>query len=278
MKQKLTKKVIEMNIKNIIYKLFFFQLNKITKYKNRHKGEECIIFGDGVSLKWFDLKKFSKLQSITVGYIPFHNDFVFLNCIYCFLVEPYWFYPLIKTSTTPIKYIFNKIQSKYREVIKKNSDINFFINLSNYPVLRGKNITHIFLKLPNFQFIAELNNHGINPFHGSFRASITLAIYMGFKTTYLAGFDYTHTPSRNLHWYEKGEGVIQDHENYEKEFLAIAQKYINIITITIDRESAKLNYISYLDFSSCEHTYKENVELLKAEYLDALKTWSNYNI
>jgi hypothetical protein len=267
-----------MNIKKIIFTLFHFQLNKVTKYKNLHEGEDCVIFGDGASIKWFDLQSFSKFQSITVGYIPFHNDFIFLNCKYCFLVEPYWFYPMVKTTNPPIKYIFNKIQLKYRKIIKKYPDKEFFINLSNYPVLRGKNINHIFFDLPNSEFINELFQNNINPFHGSFRASITLAIYMGFKTTYLAGFDYTHTPSRNLHWYEKGKGILQDHENYEKEFLEIAKKYINIITITIDGISNKVNYITYANFCNQKCEYKENIEILQKEFLNALKSWKNYKI
>lgn len=267
-----------MNFKKLIYNLFFLKLNNISKYRNFHKGEDCIIFGDGSSVKWFDLNLFSKIQAITVGYIPFHNDFNRLNCRYCFLVEPYWFYPMIKTTKEPIKYICNKIQIKYRKIIKENPDKEFFINLSNYPILRGRNVKYIFFNLPNSQFINELYEQNINPFHGSFRASITLAIYMGFKTVYLAGFDYTHTPSRNLHWYEKGEGILQDHENYEKEFIEIAKKYINIITITIDGISTKLNYITYKDFTGKNYIYKENNEIIQNEFLDALKTWKNYNI
>ena len=267
-----------MNFKKIIYNLFSFKLNKISKYNNIHKNEDCVIFGDGSSVKWFDLKSFSKLHAITVGYIPFHNDFKYLNCKYCFLVEPFWFYPVIKTTNPPTKYIWNRIQSKYRDIIRNNPDKNFIINLSNYPVLKGRNINHIFLRLPNSDFVNELVEKGINPFHGSFRASITLAIYMGFKKSYLVGFDYTHTPSRNLHWYESGEGIIQDIENYEKEFIEVAKKYINLITITIDGISTKLNYLNYFDFCSHEIKYRENFELLKEEYLIALKSWENYII
>jgi len=267
-----------MNFKKIIYQLFYLRLNKIKKYKNLHKGEECIIFGDGASIKWFDLNSFSDIKSITVGYIPFHNDFKALNCIYCFLVEPYWFYPLVKTTTEPYRYIYNHIQSKYRLILKKYPQKQFFINFSNYPVLNGKNINHIFYKLPNSEFITELNSHSINPFHGSFRASITLAIYMGFKKIYLVGFDYTHTPSRNLHWYEKGEGIINDQENYEKEFLDIAKKFINIVTITIDGISTKVDYMTYMEFCGKQCKFKENTEFIDKKHLDVLKTWKNYSI
>ena len=40
------------------------QLSKIYKFKNLHKGEACYLFGDGPSVKYFDLKQFSDKISI----------------------------------------------------------------------------------------------------------------------------------------------------------------------------------------------------------------------
>ena len=268
-----------MNLKKIIYTLFKINTNPIAKYKNIHDGEECVLLGDGVSLKWFDLKAFSGKISITVGYIPFHNDFEDLNCKYCFLVEPYWFYPLVKTSTPGKRYIKNWVQLKYREIIKKYPEKKFFINLSNQPVLKGENINYIFYDLPNTDLVKEYYNKGINPFHGSFRASILLAIYMGFKKVYLVGFDYTHTPSRFLHWYEKGMGIFIEQQDYQKEFLKIAEKYIEIFTITVDDGiSTKVKYISYENYTGFKCNYKENTEIINEKYLKALRTWPTYNL
>lgn len=267
-----------MNFKELIYKLFYWKLRSISKFENIHKGKDCIIFGDGASLKWFDLGAFPNLIAITVGYIPFHNDFKLLKCKYCFLVEPYWFFPFVKTTQPPFDHIPNKIQAKYRGIIRANPDKEFIVNFSNFPVLRGVNISHIFHNLPNSKFIDELYRLGIHPFHGSFRASVSLAIYMGFKTIYLTGFDYTHTPSRSHHWYEKGKGLLLDIENYERAFISVALKYINIITITIDGSSTKLNSITYEEFCGHKPSYNENVDLIEHEYLEALKTWKNYNL
>lgn len=268
-----------MNFKKLIFNLFQKKLNEVSKYRNLHFGEECILIGDGVSIKWFDLKDFSDKISITVGYIPFHNDFNALNCKYCLLVEPYWFYPLVKTSTSKKNYIYNKVQLKYREIIKKYPKKQFFLNLSNLPVLRGKNINYVFFDLPQTDIVKEFYSSGINPFHGSFRASILMAIYMGFKKTYLVGFDYTHTPSRFLHWYEKGEGIIIEHEDYQKDFLKIASKYIEIITITVNEGvSNKVDYIKYKEFSNNECVYKENTEIISQDYLKALSSWPTYKL
>jgi hypothetical protein len=71
-----------MFLKKILYRLFKYEINHILKYRNLHSGEDCVLFGDGVSIKWFDLKSFTNILSITVGYLPFHNDFNKLNCKY----------------------------------------------------------------------------------------------------------------------------------------------------------------------------------------------------
>ena len=119
-------------------------LSKIHKYKDIHKGESCYLIGGGVSLKWFDLSAFSGKTTISVALLPFHNDFDKLNVRYCALPEPWWFYPFQKTTMSPKGYIKNTLQIAYRECIKNNPDKEFFINLSNYPVLWDRNIIYLF--------------------------------------------------------------------------------------------------------------------------------------
>ena len=58
-----------------------------------------------------------------------------------------------------------------------------------------------------------------------------LAIYMGFTHIYLVGCDYTHVPARNLHWYEKGQGVIQDY--------IIAHMWLNIASSNASKQAPK---------------------------------------
>ena len=253
-------------------------LRKVNKFKNIHKGESCYLMGDGASVKWFDLRVFDDKISIPVGYIPFHNDFRELNAKYCLLIEPFWFYPLVQTYHPPIRKIRNHVQERYREVIKSNREVDFFINLSNYPVVWDKNVSYLFRDIPGSNLIQYFLSKGINPFHGSLRTSILMAIHFGFDHAYLIGYDYTHTPSRILHWYEKGEGLIKDHYGYEKEFFDIAREFINLTTVTIEGGSDKLNYISYKDLTGQEPSFKENTDIINIRYLKSLSTWHNYEI
>jgi len=264
--------------KRILYGLSFPIQKKIRKLQNKHQGEECYLFGDGISIKWFELDHFKDKISISVGYLPFHNDFYKLNTEYCLLVEPNWFYPFVKTYITPSTYIVNHIQSAYRKCISKNLDKNFIVSLSNFPVLNGPNITHLFYDLPNSDIVIYFRKHNIEPFHGSLRASILMAIYMGFSKVYLVGYDYTHSPSRSMHWYEKGRGLDKEIKDYNQDFFSIALNFIEIITVTVDKKSYKLKSVTYKELTGENPIYKENHEIISTNYLKILSSWPNYDL
>ena len=65
---------------------------KITILKNIEKGA-CYIFGDGKSLKYYDLSSFSDLPSISLGYLSLHNDSKFLNLKYILSCDSFSFFP-----------------------------------------------------------------------------------------------------------------------------------------------------------------------------------------
>ena len=266
-------------IQNLIYPLSNKILRKVNKFENLHKNESCYLIGDGSSVKWFDLHKFNNLISLTVGYIPFHNDYSCLNNPYSLLIEPFWFYENVKTTVGNKIKIKNEIQKKYRDVIDKKKDTNYFLSLSNYPVTYNKkNIFYLYNNIPNSLLLNHFHEKGLNPFYGSMRTSILMAIYMGFQKVYLIGYDYTHSPSRHLHWYEKGQGELSDLENYEKEFFKIANEFIDITTVTIDGISDKVNYITYEKLTGSKPIYKENYDILNMDYLQALSNWPGYSI
>jgi len=255
-------------------------LNKIHRFKDAHKGESCYIFGDGVSIKWFDLANFSDKISIPVSFIPFHNDFGKLQSKYFVLSQPYWFYPYQKTTVPPCFWWRNRIQREYRDIINSSRDKEFFINLSNKPVLSKKNVTFFFQKIHDSRLPDNFISNRINPFQGSVRASITLASYLGFSHAYLVGFDYTHNPARSLHWYEKGEGIVTPHIGYEEDFFKIAKEFIDITTVSLNGKTGvkNLNSISYKDLTGKDFYYKENTDLLNDKMLKILDTWPDYNI
>jgi hypothetical protein len=254
-------------------------LAKIHQYKDAHKGESCYLMGDGVSVKWFDLAAFSKIIAIPCGELPLHKEFKKLNVPYIILSEPFWFYPIHWTKNRPIKIVRNHIQKIYREdIIDRHVKKEFFINLSNYPTLRRDNITYVYKDFCDKRLPENFITKRTQSFHGSLRISILIAIYMGFDHIYLVGYDYTHVPSRSLHWYEKGQGVFYPHANYQKEFFQIAKEFIDITTITLDGKSDYITAVTYKEHTGCEPIYRENTELVVEKYLKVLDTWSGYSI
>ncbi len=101
---------------------------------------------------------------------------------------------------------------------------------------------------------------------------------MGFHRVYLVGCDYTHLPSRNLHWFEKGEGNFISLESYQKDFFEIAKQFIDITTITLDGTSNFINSVTYKKHTGRDPIYRENTELVDEKYLKLLDTWPDYSI
>lgn len=266
------------SIKKNIYSVSYNILNKINELKDIHKGESCYIIGDGISLKWFDLEKFNDKVSISTGLLPFHNDFDKINTEYCLLTEPFWFLPFHKTTVPPIKYIRNRIQKEYRKIINNKVDKQFIVNLSNYFLLKRKNVKFIFQDIPGSELVSHFLSKGIDPFAGSARTSILFAIHLGFKQAHLVGFDYTHSPGKSHHWYEKGEGVEFDQKNYNEIFFSIANEYIDLTTVTLNGKSNVMNYVSYEHLTNDQPLFVENDQLIDNKYLEALSAWPDYNI
>lgn len=256
------------------------KLNHLDKFYNLHKDETCYIIGGGISLKWFDLKVFSDKISIGCNFIPFHNDFEKLNCKYLLLMEPWWFYPFkFSIKKYRIHLLSNSIQFLYRKIINKYTKSTFFLNITNFPVtFFKKNIIYTFNEFFKYKLKSDHNIDIVNPLAGSLNASISLAIYMGFKECILVGFDYTHSPSRTLHWFEKGEGFFHDQINYNKDFFKQVKNHINLKTLTLDGKSELLEFVTYERYSNIIPFFKENIELVNSNDLKILSTWKGYKI
>jgi hypothetical protein len=253
-------------------------ISKINKFQGLHEGQECYLLAGGVSLKSFDFDAFNDRISLVMNHIPFHNDFRKLDARYCFLIEPYWFYPGLRTVNPPRKWIRNRIQEAYRSIIKQYRDKNFFINLSNFPVLSGENITYLFNYIPNSDLAEYFYSKGINPFHGTVRASVFMAIYLGFSKAYLVGYDYTHFPSRVSHWFEKGFGTEGDHRFHEELFFKIASEFISLKTVTISGGSEVLEYVTYKELTGRNPQFRENSELLTPSILEIIASRKDYKV
>lgn len=232
-----------------------------------------------MTIKWYDLGVLNDRISIPMTYLPFHNDFELLNAPYLNVIEPWCFYGLWRSPHLSQKLFFNQLQYQYRKtVIPKYPDRTFFLNLSNYFALRGKNIRYIFGSFHD----ERAGNNFIDRTHtfnaGSFRWAISLAIYLGFEKIDLIGCDYTAVPSRSFHWYEYGEGIFREQAGHEKSFLQAASEFADIRTVTLDGTSEVLPAITYKELFGVAPRYQENRELLSVKHLDAFRSFPGYTI
>ena len=181
-------------MKNLFIRLIEHSINvlgnrSINLKKNilTNDEESCYMFGNGISIKWFDLSKFSSLNSILINYSLFHKDVEKLDIIANVCIEPLFFYPFHKFPRNNGKIMRNSIQSKYRKLIINSQEITSIVHFTNWPTTWRYN--NIYYNTKNFTFMD--NQHylfnNFDSFSGSFRFSISLAIYLGFKNIYLIG-------------------------------------------------------------------------------------------
>lgn len=250
-------------------------LSKIKNIKDIHQGESCYIVGDGISLKYIDFSMLPKKKAIACNYSIFHKEITSLDLLYAINYAPFFFKPQLGSYSKEQAEVLNLTSKLVKNKINQLDKTRFIFHLSNLPFLLNKKCYYLFDEIP----IDENDNlKAINSFNNVIQSSIVLAIYLGFTDINLLGFDYTHSPSRSHHWYEKGKGIITDTETPQKNFLLSAKEFADISSITINAEAQGINHIFYKDLTGSEPFFRENIELASKCFLDAQSTFSDYKI
>jgi len=250
------------------------------RFSDRHKGDSCYIFGNGPSIKWFDLSHFQDKTAISTGQLHYHKDFSKLkNIKYFSLIEPWFFVSKLPRNIfdrnrdhSRLISLLKPIVDDYKKFIYENPDRHFFINLSNICSIKAKNIHFAWKTLPLIRNKADKKLTQYDLFAGSFYASLTLAYYMGFTDIYLVGFDaMTIEPVRNIRFYEFGKGEIGYNKQGHDELLSLFKNEMNIYTISNKGKSNNVINIDYEDYTKTKTIYKENHEIMDDYYLDLTK-------
>jgi hypothetical protein len=265
--------------KSKIYQSTNWILKKVQAIKNTHEGDVCYIFGDGPSIKYIDLEKFTKKFVIGLNYFLFHPDINKLSLQSAVLSAPFYFYPIKNRASVyhghGNSWYLNKASFLYRKKILEKKGTNFFVNLSNLPMLGlRKNLFYLFHNFPDdsFSFFNQCRANEINPYSGSLTCAITIATYMGFHKIYLVGCDYTHESSVEGHWYEPTYNLSLDHSDYAADFFRIAKMHVNITTITISGGSRILDSITYEQHTSSGPCFRPLDEILDQNVQQTLMT------
>ena len=256
------------------------------KLENIHDGESCYIFGDGHSIKYYDVSNFNDKIGIACNHFPFHKDFKKTNIKYSVLIEPFYFMPffdsVIKKRKVQSIFSFNPISYNYRKLIKSNKGIIFFVNLSNWFFLSGKNVHFLYKNI--FYKKKKYDNEICKKFDcdkGVLRRAISLSVYLGFKEINLVGCDYLFHPKNLGHWYEKGQPRIdfKFDESYIDNFISeVKKEKVSFKLISPHKVKSNIDTITYFKLFNKKTNYKENTELLSDKTLTFFSMQKTMNL
>jgi len=274
-------------IKNIILKKLSKNIiSRNKKYLNIHKNDECYIFGNGLSLKYYDLSLFNDKIGIACGPVFSHKNFRNTKIKYLYEGHPFFFYRIWKNPYRVFSIEKNLLGNFYKNNLKKIKDIDFFCSLSNYFGIRGENINFL------HHFDQEFNGFNYPSIDNEFTSMksalmgmIGLSINMGFKRIILVGCDYCMSPSIIGHFFEKGE--IKDNLNFNENSSYLEQfktlKNINIdieiLTPNSDFSSTLFKCVTYQELMNSKPKFSKNTDLISNEDLKILnESGMNYRI
>jgi len=254
-------------IANSILYIFSKQIRKCNKkFIGIHKGESCYIFGNGASLKYFDLKKFSDKIALGLGALFVHKEFEYLQMRYCYEGQPFFFYPYWSNPYRNNKFEKNIIGRFYKERFLSYPNIIYFMSLSNYFGINGSNkyFVHHFNQ-PFNGFHNCLLNEKFTSMSSGLAGIIGIAICLGFKDITLVGYDYSMFPQAQGHFYEYGGWFENTYWGtpVNKEVLLAAMQHANIRIVT-PNDSYRghiLPGITYKTLTGDEPCYRENNEI-----------------
>ena len=259
-------------MRSILRKLTYSQCLRIVQLRNSHQGQHCFIIGDGVSLKYFDIGLFADRPALVSAKIPLHSEVGSIDARYWVVPEPMFCWP---TPWTPKSRTKRKLHSPYNA---RRLGIQPVLHATNFPFTIGSKSLFIFDDFPDADLDPNFITRIFDGFSGSLNALISVAIYLGFSDAYLVGFDYTHSPSRNGHWYESGPGSIGLHKEFNRDFLEKAQEFISLTTVTLDGESETLPFITYQELTGELPRLRDQESIISQHNLQLLRKLDMYEI
>lgn len=255
--------------------LHSFALWKNRKFKNLHKGETCLIFGNGSTLKKLDFNTIKKIPSIGCTYSLIDKRFRSFGLDYCAVPENYFFYPIRRDSYLP-KIVKNYIGRIMLKIIKNNKKTQFFCSLTNFYAFQ-----HLNGNVNYFYHFGSSDSKNFN-LAGKFSSStgaldmmIGLAKYMGFSKAVLVGCDYLGDPAYEGHFYSDSNPYFgKPSDFYQKRIKHVAKNIELLVLFPRGVKSKYFNWMSYDKFFGQQKMSYTNLELIDDDYLSLMRNAS----
>ena len=273
-------------ILNFFWKLHkpFVKKNKI--FKNKHLGETCFIFGNGGSLKYYDIDKLPDNPSIVCAHSLIDNRLKKMNIKYLAITDSYILYPFLFNTSPQIRKIqTNKIKKIFWDSVRGyNKGITIFTSLTN--------IYASFFKRLNINFFHHFENKNSNSCdlsgdfstcHGAVDIMLGMAQYMGFSKAIIMGCDYLGTPTMLGHFYSDDEPhyASEHHEegysNFRQRVKAVGKDIETLVILPEGVTSPDFNYDSYENYFGLEKNYRNNFDFIDQKYIELLREAAESN-
>lgn len=264
-------KIIIVPIKKILN--IFWGFHKIVvlenlKFKNIHKGQTCLIFGNGGSLKFYNITAIKKHTSIGCTYSLADKRMTKLEMTYCVIPEPYLFYFFRKDSYSN-KITTNLIGPILKKIIRKNINTQFFTPITNY-----YSFLHRSNKLSYFYHFGDKKS-GSYDLAGNFSncssalsIMISLAKYLGFSKVILLGCDYLGSPKLEGHFYSDSVPVYgKDDPKYVARIKKDAGGLDVLVILPKGSSCSDFKTATFEEYFGASDVYQSNIEIVDEEYL-----------
>jgi|LakMenE01Jun11ns_1017448.scaffolds.fasta_scaffold9806377_1 hypothetical protein len=249
-------------------------LKKNITLKNLYKGKTCVIFGNGGSIKYFNIKRHSGFFYMGTTFAMLHKDIKNLKPDFYVIPHKYDFYPFHYNVYDPpkAKWDFNYRRRIYEKIIEKGKETRFFINLSNYYgwFARPK-LLNFFYSFNDHQLTTDdceydLSNN-FNYSQGALDHAIGISKYLGFKKIILIGCDYLGKPKLEGHFYSNNDPFVGEpvYNDYIKRIKKLAKNIEVIVILPKGISSNEFKSFTYDEFFK-KKKYKNKKNKIKKNY------------
>lgn len=241
------------------------------QFADKHKGEECYLFGNGASIKYFDLSKFSDKISFGCNALNVHKQLSELNLKYYVSTHPF----LYSKYWRGVQSGFHVEKNPFYNHVHKHSNNNceMFVHASNYPFTK---------KYDKFHYVHNFKKHKVSLDTLNFSSSssfaqgglvtmIGLAMYMGFKKIYLVGCDYWFTPRGQGHFYSLMNHQDGGNDFIYEDLMKIISDEVEIVVVTRNGSKSVVNYIEYSELTGVDEKKQSVVDIVSEEDLAFLE-------
>ena len=269
------------------WNLHSYVLKRNIYYRNKHKGETCYIFGNGASIKYFDITKLPNHITIATTFSLFDNRMKKIIPNYYVIPDQYNFYSFAPIfSVNQKKYFpltYNYLSILFKKIISNNQNTIFFISITNY--------YSYFIRPKNLNFFASSStkeenkdksfdlSRDFNYLDGSLDVMIGIAKYMGFSKAILIGCDYLGEPKVEGHFYSDetpsfGKPI---HDEYFKRIKEISEG-IEIMTIFPNNvKSPHFKTFNIQNFDNIDEKYVNNYDIINSDDLTLMRKAAEKN-